>query len=227
MDVVRRQVEDLHGTVEIESTEGAGTTVELRLPLSLSVIEGFWVDVAGTEYVLPLDDVIECLELPPDRRAVAGARGDHQPARRTARIRPPARPAGRERQAAHASTQIVVVRYRSGRVALGVDAILGERQTVIKPLGRLFRSVAGHLRFDDAARRRCGVRHRRRPAAAAVARQGARVGLLSETTAIRGPGGTLKGSRGHDEQRDEMRSVAARLSLLVLAGDGGRRRGRR
>ena len=47
MDVVRRRVEDLHGTVDIDSTEGAGTTVELRLPLSLSVIEGFWVDVGG------------------------------------------------------------------------------------------------------------------------------------------------------------------------------------
>jgi two-component system chemotaxis sensor kinase CheA len=75
MDVVRRNVEDLHGTVEIESVEGAGTTVELRLPLSLSVIEGFWIDVAGTEYVLPLDDVIECLELTPYLRAVAEREG--------------------------------------------------------------------------------------------------------------------------------------------------------
>ena len=73
MDVVRRNVEDLHGTVDIESVEGMGTTVELRLPLSLSVIEGFWVEVGGTEYVLPLDEVIECLELPADRRAARRA----------------------------------------------------------------------------------------------------------------------------------------------------------
>jgi two-component system chemotaxis sensor kinase CheA len=142
MDVVRRNVEDLHGTVDVESVEGKGTTVELRLPLSLSVIEGFWVDVAGTDYVLPLDDVVECLELPEGGRGVGEAGGiadlrgeplafvhlgDILDAGR------PSRPAG----------QIVVVRHRATRVGLGVDVIHGERQTVIKPLGRLFRSVAG------------------------------------------------------------------------------------
>jgi two-component system chemotaxis sensor kinase CheA len=142
MDVVRRNVEDLHGTVDVESVEGKGTTVELRLPLSLSVIEGFWVDVAGTDYVLPLDDVVECLELPDGRAEVGDAggivevRGEPLAFVHLGDVLDAGRPSRQVRQ-------IVVVRHRAARVGLGVDAIRGERQTVIKPLGRLFRSVAG------------------------------------------------------------------------------------
>jgi len=142
MDVVRRNVEDLHGTVDVDSVEGVGTTVELRLPLSLSVIDGFWVDVSGTEYVLPLDDVIECLELPADRGARACADGliDLRGAPLACLdLRDVLDPGGRRRPL----EQIVVVRHRATRVGLGVDAIRGERQTVIKPLGRLFRGMAG------------------------------------------------------------------------------------
>jgi two-component system, chemotaxis family, sensor kinase CheA len=142
MDVVRRNVEDLHGTVDIESVEGVGTTVELRLPLNLSVIDGFWVDVSGTEYVLPLDDVIECLELPPERRARVDGDGiiDLRGVPLAClNLRDVLDPGGPRRPVA----QIVVVRHRSTRVGLGVDAFRGERQTVIKPLGRLFRAVAG------------------------------------------------------------------------------------
>jgi two-component system chemotaxis sensor kinase CheA len=142
MDVVRRNVEDLHGTIDIDSVEAEGTTVELRLPLSLSVIEGFWVDVSGTDYVLPLDEVIECLELPPDRRrardgdGIIDLRGEPLVCLNLREILDP-KGAGRPLE------QVVVVRHRASRVGLGVDAIHGERQTVIKPLGRLFRAVAG------------------------------------------------------------------------------------
>jgi two-component system chemotaxis sensor kinase CheA len=142
MDVVRRNVEDLHGTVDVDSVEGVGTTVELRLPLSLSVIDGFWVDVSGTEYVLPLDDVIECLELPGGSRARDGADGiiDLRGGPLACLdLRDLLDPGGRRRPL----QQIVVVRHRATRVGLGVDAIRGERQTVIKPLGRLFRGMAG------------------------------------------------------------------------------------
>jgi two-component system chemotaxis sensor kinase CheA len=184
MDVVRRRVEDLHGTVDIDSTEGGGTTVELRLPLSLSVIEGFWIEAAGTDFVLPLDEVIECVELPFDRPEAASEgivelRGEPLP---FVHLREVLGASGKRR----ALEQIVVVRYRSGRVGLGVDAIRGERQTVIKPLGRLFRSVPGisgsTMRADggvafviDVARL---LRSAARPSSMAFA---------SETTLIRGP----------------------------------------
>ena len=189
MDVVRRNVEDLHGTVEIESIEGVGTTVELRLPLSLSVIEGFWVDVAGTEYVLPLDDVIECLELTPYLRTVAEREGIIN-VRGEAVAYVDLRTLLATDDTATSIKQIVVVRYRSSRVALGVAAILGERQTVIKPLGRLFRSVAGisgsTIRRDGGVAFVIDVARLLRT----VARQApaAAVGVLSETTSIRGPG---------------------------------------
>jgi two-component system chemotaxis sensor kinase CheA len=139
MDVVRRNVEDLHGTVDVESSEGVGTTIELRLPLSLSVIEGFWVEVAGTEYVLPLDDVIECLDVPahsPSGEGIIDLRGEPLPCLHLAEVLDPG-------GTVQPMRQIVVVRHRTGRVGLGVDAIRGERQTVIKPLGRLFRTMAG------------------------------------------------------------------------------------
>jgi two-component system chemotaxis sensor kinase CheA len=138
MDVVRRSVEELHGTVDVESLEGQGTTIELRLPLSLSVIDGFWVEVAGTEYVLPLDDVVECVDVPATR---AGTRmidlhGEPVACMNLGDVLK-ADIAGRP------ARQIVIVRHRQTPVGLGVDGIRGERQTVIKPLGRLFRSVPG------------------------------------------------------------------------------------
>jgi two-component system chemotaxis sensor kinase CheA len=142
MDVVLQSVEGLHGTVDVESTEGSGTTIELRLPLTLSVIEGFWVEVGGADFVLPLDDVVECLELPSDLRETAelegiiDVRGEplvYLHLRELVSVNGPRSP--RE--------QIVVVRRKSSRIGLVVDGIRGQRQTVIKPLGRLFRSVAG------------------------------------------------------------------------------------
>ena len=210
--------------MEIESTEGAGTTVELRLPLSLSVIEGFWVDVAGTDYVLPLDEVVECLELPLERPA--------RPARGSsicAASRSPTCTCASVLEAGGSGVpleQIVVVRYRRRRVGLGVDAIRGERQTVIKPLGRLFRSVAGHLRLDDARRRRGGLRDRRGPAAA-LGRSTERDGASrSETTLIRVPAETLKGGNDMTRNENEMKSMhdeALRCWCCWRWRPGGRR----
>jgi two-component system chemotaxis sensor kinase CheA len=182
MDVVRRRVEDLHGTVEINSSEWMGTTVELRLPLSLSVIDGFWVEVAGTDYVLPLDEVVECLELPPDRRPIAENEGLVD-----LRGEPLAYVHLRDVLGAHGPSrpvqQVVVVRYRAGLVGLGVDAIHGERQTVIKPLGRLFRSVPGisgsTMRADGAVAFVIDTARLLR----SVARPSA-VGVLAETTQV-------------------------------------------
>jgi two-component system chemotaxis sensor kinase CheA len=185
MDVVRRRVEDLHGTVEIDSREGLGTTIELRLPLSLSVIEGFWIEVAGVDYVLPLDEVLECLELPPDLRARAESdgiidlRGEPVAYVNLAGILDP----GRKGRAVN---RIVVVRYRARRIGLGVHTIHGERQTVIKPLGRLFRSVPGisgsTMRPDGGVAFVIDVARLLRSAS----RPGA-IGVVPETTSIRGP----------------------------------------
>jgi two-component system chemotaxis sensor kinase CheA len=61
MDVVRRNIEALRGNIEIHSEEGVGTTVLIRLPLTLAIIDGFMVGLGAARYVLPLDSVVECM----------------------------------------------------------------------------------------------------------------------------------------------------------------------
>ena len=75
MDVVRRNIEALRGTVTVESQEGAGTMLTIRLPLTLAIIEGFLVGVGNESYVLPLDVVVECVEMPASERHNGAAQG--------------------------------------------------------------------------------------------------------------------------------------------------------
>jgi two-component system chemotaxis sensor kinase CheA len=142
MDVVLRKVEALQGTVDIDSRPGLGTTIELRLPLTLSVIEGLWLRVADVDYIVPLDEVTECLELSAghpsrqEREDIIELRGEPVPLvplRRVFGIPGPAPLVQR----------VIVVRYERACAGLVVDAIEGQRQTVIRPLGRLFRDVPG------------------------------------------------------------------------------------
>lgn len=142
LDVVRRNVERLRGAVEIESRDGGGTTITLRLPLTLAIIAGFAVGVAGETYLMPLDAVVECLDLPreecphADGRGVLNLRGAALPYLRLREVfglggSPPER------------EQVVVVDHDGGQVGLAVDALYGESQTVIKPLGKLVRNATG------------------------------------------------------------------------------------
>jgi two-component system chemotaxis sensor kinase CheA len=142
LDVVRRNVERLRGSVGIESRQGEGTTITLRLPLSLAIIAGFAVGVENETYLIPLDAVVECLELPreerphADGRGVLSVRGQALPYLRLREVFAlPDSPRGRE--------HVVVVRHDGGHVGLAVDLLLGESQTVIKPLGRLLQGLPG------------------------------------------------------------------------------------
>ena len=142
LDVVRRNVERLGGSVGIESRRGEGTTITLRLPLTLAIIAGFAVGVENETYLIPLDTVVECLELPreecphADGRGVLSVRGQALPYLRLREVfAVPSSPKGRE--------HLVVVRHDGGYVGLGVDVLCGESQTVIKPLGRLFQGLPG------------------------------------------------------------------------------------
>jgi len=140
MDVVRRNIDELRGTVEIESYEGSGTTMRIRLPLTLAIIDGFRVEVESTCYVIPLDTVIECLDLGPflesEENHLINLRGEVLPFLRLREVFavPGPRPA-RER--------VVVIQYGETRAGIVVDRLLGEFQTVIKPLGELFRNLKG------------------------------------------------------------------------------------
>jgi two-component system, chemotaxis family, sensor kinase CheA len=143
MDVVRSAIEALRGTVELESQPGRGTTVRLRLPLTLAIIEGFLVRTGPVHYVIPLEMVVECLGFNPHDRRSAEDRG-------FINVRDMAMPIVRLadhfalRSERSARENVVVVKGATGHVAgLVVDELMGELQTVIKPLGKLFSQVRG------------------------------------------------------------------------------------
>ncbi len=138
MDVVRRNIEALRGSVEIESVEGQGTLIRIRLPLTLAIIDGFLMGVGDGAYVVPLDMVEECIELSADnaRRNYINLRGVVLPCIRLRSFFELEGPGGKREN-------VVVVRYGNQKAGLVVDELMGEFQTVIKPLGQIFRQLRG------------------------------------------------------------------------------------
>ncbi|WLH70898.1 chemotaxis protein CheA [Pseudomonas sp. FP2309] len=139
MDVVKRNITALRGSVSLESEEGQGTTVRIRLPLTLAIIDGFLIGVGKASYVIPLNMVEECIELAPGQEAEAGfldLRGDVLPIVRLRDMFAVQGPGGHREN-------VVVVRYAGVRAGLVVDRLLGEFQTVIKPLGKVFGDAHG------------------------------------------------------------------------------------
>ncbi|KAB2845206.1 MAG: chemotaxis protein CheA [Burkholderiales bacterium] len=139
MDVVRRNVDGLRGSIDLGSVAGQGTTFRIRLPLTLAIIDGFLVTTGDAAFVLPLDTVVECIELgatvgEPEGRHYLNLRGGVLPflrLRETFGI--PGETHGRE--------SVVVVRCGDQQAGIVVDRLHGELQTVIKPLGRLFQHL--------------------------------------------------------------------------------------
>ncbi|MBB2946950.1 two-component system chemotaxis sensor kinase CheA [Actinoplanes lutulentus] len=136
MDVVKRNVTALRGSIEVETTRGIGTTIRIRLPLTLAIIDGFLVGVGPSSFIVPLDRVTECVELPPGPlgRDCMNLRGEVLPFIRLRQLFGiPGEPARRQ--------NVVIVEQSGQRTGLVVDSLLGELQTVIKPLGVLFSRV--------------------------------------------------------------------------------------
>jgi two-component system chemotaxis sensor kinase CheA len=142
MDVVRRNIEALRGMIEIDSAPGVGTTMKIRLPLTLAIIDGFLMGVGGSSFVVPLDLVMECIELSEAERRETresnyiNLRGTVLPFLRLRQLFEIQGKAGRYEN-------IVVVQYGGQMVGLVVDELLGEFQTVIKPLGKIFSHLRG------------------------------------------------------------------------------------
>ncbi|ATN32361.1 chemotaxis protein CheA [Rhizobium sp. ACO-34A] len=141
MDVVKKTVEALRGTIDITSTPGEGSEISLRIPLTLAIIDGLLVRVGNAPYVIPLSAVEECLELSveDDMRS----RG-----RSFISLRESLVPFIRLRELFHTGTKpdpfqkIVVISTGTERVGLVVDQIIGDHQTVIKSLSKLHHDVA-------------------------------------------------------------------------------------
>jgi two-component system chemotaxis sensor kinase CheA len=137
MDVVKRNITALRGSVGVDSEPGQGTTVTVRLPLTLAIINGFQVGVGKSVFVVPLDMVDECVEfVPSGGHDYTDLRGQVLPFIRLRELF--------EIQGAPAARQnIVVVKFAGQRFGLVVDTLMGEAQTVIKPLSKMFAQAKG------------------------------------------------------------------------------------
>jgi two-component system chemotaxis sensor kinase CheA len=143
MDVVKRSITALRGTIDLSSKEGVGTTVCIRLPLTLAIIDGFLLGVGKASYVVPLSMVVECIEM--SRQQTSGKdwldlRGEVLPLVRLRELYEIEGEPGRRQN-------VVVVQGGGKRVGLVVDQLMGELQTVIKPLGKIFQHVRGVAGF--------------------------------------------------------------------------------
>ncbi|NYT24953.1 chemotaxis protein CheA [Alcaligenaceae bacterium] len=138
MDVVKRNIQALRGSVDVRTWPGQGSRFTIRLPLTLAIIDGFLTTVGQASYVIPLDSVVECLDLKAGdtRGHMLNLRGEVLPFIRLRDFfevsgRPPAR------------ENVVVITAGSIKAGIVVDQLQGEFQTVIKPLGHLFRHLRG------------------------------------------------------------------------------------
>ncbi len=143
MDVVKRNIEALRGNLKLHSRPGHGLTVDIRLPLTLAIIDGFLVGVGKAKFVLPLGSVVEVIE----------AGGQHvrvdKSGRHVVELRGNVLPVVRLRTLYSVEstlperTSVVVVSSPKGQYGIEVEVLMGQQQTVIKPLGRLFKTLRG------------------------------------------------------------------------------------
>ncbi len=142
MDVVKRSIEALRGKVWVESEPGQGSTVTVELPLTLAIIEGLLVKVGVDRYVLPLSLVEECIEV---TREESQQRNGSQLIQVRGELVPFVRLRewfGQQNEDLPIE-QIVVTRMGDARFGFTVDEVIGQHQTVIKSLGKLYEGVSG------------------------------------------------------------------------------------
>ncbi|HTH98229.1 MAG TPA: chemotaxis protein CheA [Stellaceae bacterium] len=140
MDVVKRLIEALRGTIDMATTPGRGTTITLRLPLTLAIIDGLLVRIGQDRYIIPLTAVEECVELSAAEdgrsagRSFLSIRGDLVPFLRLREVLGSNSPPDPHQK-------VIVVSTGELRVGLVVDQVIGNHQTVIKSLSRLHADV--------------------------------------------------------------------------------------
>lgn len=141
LDVVQKNIEILRGSISISSTPNQGTSFTLRLPLTLAIIDGFLVGVANRRFILPMDIVLECLQFQDEEKENSSRyfplRGSLIPYIRLSQIFP------EETKDHSARENIVIVRNGEKKAGIVVDYLYGEYQTVVKPMGSVFRHVKG------------------------------------------------------------------------------------
>ncbi|MEA2098793.1 MAG: chemotaxis protein CheA [Campylobacterota bacterium] len=140
MDVVKRNISDLHGSIEIDSKKSKGTKITIRLPLTLAIIDGFLTKVGNTNIIIPLEMLVECIELNQNKKSqmknnsYINLRGKVLPLLNVGDyFSIPTNGTSR--------SNVIVIQYGGQKMGIIVDELLGELQTVIKPMGRLFKEL--------------------------------------------------------------------------------------
>ncbi|MBU0474444.1 MAG: chemotaxis protein CheA [Bacteroidetes bacterium] len=142
MDVVRRAIEGLRGSVQVSSELGKGTVITLKLPLTLAIIDGLLVKIESDHYVLPLSSIEECIEL--SEEDIKKAHGRH-----IVNIRGKIIPYISLREIFSIKTnrpkieQVVIAKINNHQVGFVVDQVFGQHQTVLKSLGKYYKNVEG------------------------------------------------------------------------------------
>jgi two-component system chemotaxis sensor kinase CheA len=142
MDVVKRGIEGLRGSIGVDSVRGTGTTITIKIPLTLAIINSLLVKIGKDHFVLPLASVEECIEL--TREDIKSSHG-----RNLANVRGaivpyiPLREHFRMSDQRPEIEQIVIADIHGAKVGFVVDQVIGEHQTVIKSLGKMYRNVKG------------------------------------------------------------------------------------
>ena len=139
MDVVKRTIENMRGSIDLSTKSGQGTTVTLRLPLTLAIIEGLLIRVGEGRYIIPLSAVEECIELTAEDERSRGrnflnVRGNLVPFLRLREIMSASGAPDR-----HQKT--IIISTGDTHVGLVADQIIGNHQTVIKSLSKLHSDV--------------------------------------------------------------------------------------
>jgi two-component system chemotaxis sensor kinase CheA len=143
MDVVRRNITALGGTVELDSAEGYGTRVSIRLPLTLAIMDGMSISVGDETYILPLASVVESFQVEPGMIQTVGSSG------RVVKVREEYLPVVALEEVysvprfddSHATEIMVIIEAEGRRVAALVDELLGQQQVVVKNLEANYKRV--------------------------------------------------------------------------------------
>lgn len=142
MDVVKRGIDGLRGTIGVDSSPGVGTAITLKIPLTLAIIDSLLVKIGTDHFVLPLAAVEECVEL--TREDIENSHGN-----KLAKVRGSLTPYISLREQFNISgdrpeiEQIVIASVHGTRIGFVVDFVVGQHQTVIKPLGKMYQDVKG------------------------------------------------------------------------------------